>query len=316
MWHARDRDRRAAPHRRSSNDGITGFLADSDDGLVGAIADVGALDRRRLPRARSRPVLDRGDVRRLRRRVRREIARHERWWLRYDGRDVIALDVDGTLFDGHTVDPAACRRAYAAPSPHGHMVLIVTGRAVARPAPDHPRLLPDVAARRVRARRGLVDWSKARTGACRRTRRTVATASSSGHRHRLAAGGRRATPTIGLPAGRDRGRRGGLPAAPRLLTSRTTRRRSRSCPTGFDKGTGLPAAIDHLGLAGGRVLAIGDAINDLPMFARRRHRRDRRQRRCRRCSVDHRHRAPDAEPCGRRASPRSLDPHRRIRRSW
>ena len=39
-------------------------------------------------------------------------------------------------------------------------------------------------------------------------------------------------------------------------------------PTGCDKGTGLARAIEHLGLADRPVMAIGDATNDLPMFAR------------------------------------------------
>ena len=38
-------------------------------------------------------------------------------------------------------------------------------------------------------------------------------------------------------------------------------------PTGSDKGRGMRFALDHLGLGSVPVLAIGDASNDLPMFA-------------------------------------------------
>jgi hydroxymethylpyrimidine pyrophosphatase-like HAD family hydrolase len=38
-------------------------------------------------------------------------------------------------------------------------------------------------------------------------------------------------------------------------------------PLGCDKGRGLASAIDHLGLNGRQIIAIGDATNDLPMFA-------------------------------------------------
>jgi hydroxymethylpyrimidine pyrophosphatase-like HAD family hydrolase len=38
-------------------------------------------------------------------------------------------------------------------------------------------------------------------------------------------------------------------------------------PAGCDKGTGLRAAIADLGVQGRRIIAIGDAANDLPMFA-------------------------------------------------
>ena len=37
-------------------------------------------------------------------------------------------------------------------------------------------------------------------------------------------------------------------------------------PIGCDKGTGLEQALAHLGMPDARVLAIGDASNDLPMF--------------------------------------------------
>ncbi|MEI2723503.1 MAG: HAD hydrolase family protein [Verrucomicrobiota bacterium] len=38
-------------------------------------------------------------------------------------------------------------------------------------------------------------------------------------------------------------------------------------PAGVDKGVGLRWLCAHLGIAGGDVLAFGDEVNDLPMFA-------------------------------------------------
>jgi hydroxymethylpyrimidine pyrophosphatase-like HAD family hydrolase len=38
-------------------------------------------------------------------------------------------------------------------------------------------------------------------------------------------------------------------------------------PNGCDKGTGLAHAIAHLGMSDRVLMAIGDATNDLPMFA-------------------------------------------------
>ena len=40
---------------------------------------------------------------------------------------IVALDVDGTLFDGHSVDPAAVVAIEAAVA-NGHVALIVSGR--------------------------------------------------------------------------------------------------------------------------------------------------------------------------------------------
>ena len=38
-------------------------------------------------------------------------------------------------------------------------------------------------------------------------------------------------------------------------------------PPGCDKGSGLRAAVDHLGAHGVEIMAMGDAENDIPMFA-------------------------------------------------
>ncbi len=66
-------------------------------------------------------------------------------------RMIVALDVDGTLFDGRSVDPAATAAVHAAVD-DGHTVVIVTGR----PWSDLATVIPDVlrrcAVRGVRAR--------------------------------------------------------------------------------------------------------------------------------------------------------------------
>ena len=52
---------------------------------------------------------------------------------------IVALDVDGTLFDGHSVDPAAVEAIEAAVV-HGHVAVIVSGR----PWRDLQQIIPDV----------------------------------------------------------------------------------------------------------------------------------------------------------------------------
>ena len=52
---------------------------------------------------------------------------------------LVALDVDGTLFDGLSVDPAAVEAIEAAVA-DGHVVIIVSGR----PWRDLQEIIPDV----------------------------------------------------------------------------------------------------------------------------------------------------------------------------
>lgn len=179
---------------------------------------------------------------------------------------VIAVDVDGTLFDGHVVAPAAIT-ALARARQDGHLLVIVTGRqweALSGILGDDLRLF-----HRVVAEEGgyLVDVA---TGAIRLL--------SPALEPRLVDDLRR-DGVDGLDVGRTSV---GAPVrfhGEFVEVSRATDGRWRAVvnknsvalvPAHHDKGTGLRAALADLGIVdgdGAATLAIGDASNDLPMFA-------------------------------------------------
>ncbi len=176
---------------------------------------------------------------------------------------LIALDVDGTLFDGTRVAPAALAALRAARM-DGHVVMIVTGRraeTLVDVVPDVLLLcdtvvgedggvLVDLASGAVellapRVEDGLIDALRAAgvtdldvgqvaVGAPRRFEDDVRAVNErlGGSRHVLVNKG-----SVTL------------------------------VPPGCDKGTGLRAAVARRGEPTPAILAVGDAANDLPMFA-------------------------------------------------
>jgi hydroxymethylpyrimidine pyrophosphatase-like HAD family hydrolase len=177
---------------------------------------------------------------------------------------VVALDVDGTLFDGARVDPRAVEAVRAARDA-GHVIMIVTGRPwrdlpliIADVLPvisvavcEHGALLVDVESGRVTHLAPPVDGAIA--GRIR------------------AAGGESVEvfeSTIGLDA-REIELAEAVCAEPGSGCYVVTNKASIAVvPDGCDKGTGLERAIVHFGVEEHRVIAVGDATNDLPMFAR------------------------------------------------
>jgi hydroxymethylpyrimidine pyrophosphatase-like HAD family hydrolase len=186
---------------------------------------------------------------------------------------IVAVDVDGTLFDGHSVDPAAVEAIEAAVA-DGHVLVIVSGR----PWRDLQQIIPAV----------LRSTSVA---VCEHG--AVLVDIVDGSVHHLATPVDPAVPSMIAAADRhhfdgdDTGVRDmvvyeatiGLPASARELAEAACARVG-GCyvvanknsiaivPNGCDKGTGLGCAIDYLGMSDRTVIAIGDATNDLPMFAR------------------------------------------------
>jgi hydroxymethylpyrimidine pyrophosphatase-like HAD family hydrolase len=177
---------------------------------------------------------------------------------------IVALDVDGTLFDGHSVDPAATDAIEAAVS-DGHVVVIVSGR----PWRDLGLIIPDVLRSTSVAvcEHGavLVDVSLGTvahlaTPVDPAVRELIAASDGAGDEMVVYEA------TIGLPASsRD---------VAELACERVggcyvvgNKGSIAIVPIGCDKGTGLTHAIEHLGMSDRSVMAIGDATNDLPMFA-------------------------------------------------
>jgi hydroxymethylpyrimidine pyrophosphatase-like HAD family hydrolase len=173
---------------------------------------------------------------------------------------IVAVDVDGTLYDGSTVDPLAIA-ALAAAVDGGHTILISTGR----PWRDLPEVIPDVlplvAAAVCEEGSVLVDVATGqRTFFADPVDQRVA--------DRLVAAG--VDPVvvgevmISGPSSAIATFRALLPAGKRLVVNKDS---VAVLPIGCDKGTGLRLAMTALGLDGRRLMAIGDAENDLPMFA-------------------------------------------------
>jgi hydroxymethylpyrimidine pyrophosphatase-like HAD family hydrolase len=176
---------------------------------------------------------------------------------------VIAVDVDGTLFDGHTIAPeaiTALRRA----RDDGHLLVIVTGRrwetlpGVLGPAlalfhrvvGEEGGFLADVASGVVRLLAPPLDRS------------IVDALRAAGVEHldigRATVSGA-ATATDAFTAASA-----AMPGRWHVVVNKESVALS---PTGHDKGTGLRSALADLDALGVPVLAIGDAANDLPMFA-------------------------------------------------
>jgi hydroxymethylpyrimidine pyrophosphatase-like HAD family hydrolase len=175
---------------------------------------------------------------------------------------VIAVDVDGTLYEDGEVAPAALT-ALGRAADEGHVVLIVSGRTW----PSLNEVVPQVVAlcRGVVAENGGVLVDRA-TGAVTLLARAVNPTLVDGL---LRAG---VTPldvgtvALGAPTamgsivGRVMAEVGGNEVVVQNKDS------IMLLPPGCDKATGLRAALTALG-ATGDILAIGDAANDLPMFA-------------------------------------------------
>lgn len=182
---------------------------------------------------------------------------------------VIAVDVDGTLYDGVGVDAAAVEALRDARH-DGHTIVIVTGRRWEQLGQVVPTIL-ELADSAVCEEGGvLVDLrSSTDVGVARVTLLAVPT-----EPHLVAALG--AAGVRGLDVGRV------VVGAPTETLATVTRIRDQVgsnrliitnkgsialTPRGCDKGSGLRAALSALQLEHLPVLAIGDAENDLAMFA-------------------------------------------------
>jgi hydroxymethylpyrimidine pyrophosphatase-like HAD family hydrolase len=176
---------------------------------------------------------------------------------------LIAIDVDGTLFDGVDVAPeavAALTRAREA----GHLIVIVTGRrweGLDLVVPEVLALADGVVCEEGGV---IVDMNTAEV-------RLLGEAVEPDLVAALVAAG--VAPldvghvVIGAPAefmGVMREVRDRVGSTRRLVHNKAS---VALAPPECDKGSGLRAAVDELGAHGLPVIAIGDAANDLPMFA-------------------------------------------------
>lgn len=178
-------------------------------------------------------------------------------------RMLIAVDVDGTLYDGMDV----AREAVAALSDahdRGHVIVIVTGRRWEGLDLVVPEVL--VLADRVVCEEGgvIVDVHRGRV-------ELLADAVDPELVAGLVAAGVSALDVgqvvVGAPA---TFLKEFIEVRDRLRSTRRIVRNKASialAPPDCDKGTGLRAAVAELGLEGTPILALGDAANDLPMFA-------------------------------------------------
>jgi hydroxymethylpyrimidine pyrophosphatase-like HAD family hydrolase len=176
---------------------------------------------------------------------------------------LIAIDVDGTLFDGTTVAEAAVAELHRARA-DGHTLVIVSGRQW----DGLEMVLPSVLHlfHRVVCEEGgvLVDVADAR----------VTLLAEPVEPHLV-----QALRDAGVPA-LDVGRV--VVGAPTAYAAAVAEARDRSgsdrvlvtnkgsvalVPRDCNKRTGLLAAVADLGVEGVPIIAIGDAENDLPMFA-------------------------------------------------
>lgn len=176
---------------------------------------------------------------------------------------VIALDVDGTLFDGESVAPDATdaiRRAHA----DGHTIIIVTGRrweSLQAVVPTIVELCDCIV-----CEEGGVMVTVA-TGELRLLAEPVEPALVAA----LRAGG---VPdldvghvVVGAPVAwltAVEAARQSVGSARHLVVNKGS---VAVAPAGCNKASGLRAAVTDLGVEGLRIIAIGDAANDLPMFA-------------------------------------------------
>lgn len=177
---------------------------------------------------------------------------------------IVALDVDGTLFDGASVDPVAVEAVEAAVA-DGHVVVIVSGRPwrdLQQIIPDvlrftsvavceHGAVLVDIPTGNVSHLTGPVDPAVA-----------ARIAASDGAGDEMVV----YEATIGMPAS---ARELAEAACARVGGCYVVANKDSIAivPNGCDKGTGLARAIEQLDMSDRALMAIGDATNDLPMFA-------------------------------------------------
>lgn len=178
-------------------------------------------------------------------------------------RMVIAVDVDGTLFDGTTVAPAAVA-ALTDASASGHVLIVVSGRR----CEDLPEVLGQAY--------DLFDLIVGEEGSVMVDVSTGALTILADPLDPVLVDALRAAGVrdlavghvvVGAPATQARlvaGVRDAVAAERRLVVNKAS---VALVPPGCDKGTGLRAAMDALGVSSLPILAIGDAENDLPMFA-------------------------------------------------
>jgi len=178
-------------------------------------------------------------------------------------RMVIALDVDGTLFDGESVAPAATdaiRQAQA----DGHAIVIVTGRRWESLQSVVPTIV-ELCDRVVCEEGGVM--ANVVTGALTLLADPLEPALLA----ELVAAG---IPNldvghvvIGAPTewlAEVQAARDATHSQRHLVINKGS---VALAPAWCDKGTGLHAAMVDLDVVGRRIIAIGDAANDLPMFA-------------------------------------------------
>jgi hydroxymethylpyrimidine pyrophosphatase-like HAD family hydrolase len=175
---------------------------------------------------------------------------------------IVALDVDGTLFDGQSVDPTAVEAIESAVA-DGHVAVIVSGR----PWRDLQEIIPDVLRSTSVAvcEHGAVLVEVA-TGTVYHLAEPVDPAVVD---MIAAADGDEMVvyeATIGLPAS---ARELAEAACARVGGCYVVANKESIAivPDGCDKGTGLARAIEQLDMSDRALMAIGDATNDLPMFA-------------------------------------------------
>jgi hydroxymethylpyrimidine pyrophosphatase-like HAD family hydrolase len=176
--------------------------------------------------------------------------------------EVIAVYVDRTLYDGTGVHPVAVA-ALATAAEEGLVVLIVTGR----PWRDLPLVAPEVVALAVAAvcedGAVLVDLEH---GSHHRFASPPPGDLAGELERRGASGVVAGEIAIGMPVEYAAIAREVAAQHPGKLRLEHNKDSVAIVPLGCDKGNGLQRSLEHLGLAGAHVLAIGDASNDLPMF--------------------------------------------------
>ena len=176
---------------------------------------------------------------------------------------VIAVDVDGTLYDGVGVAPDAVA-ALTQATADGHTLVIVTGRRWEELGHVIPGVL-ELAVRAVCEEGGvMVDVvtgqlsllaEPAEPALVAELRTAGVPSLDIGH---VVVGAPTSWRDV-VTAARDR-----VGSARAVITNKGS---IALTPPGCDKASGLRAAVADLGLAGLPILAIGDASNDLAMFA-------------------------------------------------
>lgn len=175
---------------------------------------------------------------------------------------VVAVDVDGTLYDGVGIHPdavAALQDACAA----GCAVLIVSGR----PWRDLPVIAPEVVELSIGA---VCEDGAVFVDPTVGTHQRFAPTPPDGVVEELVRRGARGVVpgevAIGMPVEHLEVAREVVALHHGRLRLELNKNSVAVVPMGSDKGRGMRLALEHLGLGGVPVLAIGDASNDIPMF--------------------------------------------------